>query len=192
MTARATIDRRVNVLRGRPLGGRISETCRAPAEAAYDLLADIRAHLEWGGGRRSKRSRLLSVEAPAGFAEVGTEFTSRGEDSMCWMNDRSVVTEATRPRTLEFVTESSSRVKGNGRRFDWTIVHRYDISPDPAGCRITYTFRATRATSLPGPLVVFRIPLLRALGIRMSLAELRGGLRNLARMAEERAPEGGR
>jgi hypothetical protein len=192
MAARAMADRRVNVLRGRPLVGRISETCRAPAEAAYDLLADIRNHLEWGGRWRSKRSRLLSIEAPAGASGVGTEFTSTGEDSMCWRNDRSVVTEATRPRTFEFVTGSSSEVKGKGRRLDWTIVHRYDISPDPVGCRITYTFRATRATSLPGLLAMYRVPLLRAVAMRMSVAELRGGLRNLARMTEERASEGGR
>jgi hypothetical protein len=185
MGERIRSDRRANVLQGRPLEGQISEACRAPAEAVSSLLADIRLHLEWGGSRRSKRSRLLSIEAPAGSAAVGTEFTSTGEDSMCLMSDRSVVTEAIPHRTFEFVTESFSRLKRSGKRVDWTIVHRYDIEPLPVGCRITYTHRTTRATYLPGPLAMFRVPVLRPIALRMSMGELRGGLRNLARMAEE-------
>jgi hypothetical protein len=185
MGAKARTDRRTNVLKRRPIEGQISETCRAPAEAAYDLLAEIPLHLEWGGTRRTKSSRLLSIDAPSGPAAVGTEFTSTGEDSMSLMDDRSVVTEASRPRALEFVTDSFSRFKRSGKRVDWTIVHRYDISTDPVGCRITYTYRATRATSLPGPLVLFRVPVLRSIARRVSLAELRGGLRNFVLMVQE-------
>jgi hypothetical protein len=107
------------------------------------------------------------------------------------MNDRSVVTEATRPRVLEFVTDSSSRFKRSGRRIDWTIVHHYEIVPDPVGCRINYTYRATRATSLAGPLVMFRLPVLRAILLGIWMAELRGGLRNLTRMAEALRTERG-
>jgi hypothetical protein len=187
MAVRPISDRRINALRGRPLEGRISEACRARAEAAYDLLADIQSHLEWGGTRRSKSSRLLSIDAPDGAAEVGTEFASTGEDSIGRMSDRSVVTEAVPPQTLEFVTESLSRFKRGGNRVDWTLVHRYDVTPDPAGCRITYTLRATRATSLPGPLAIFRIAALRSIALWMLMGRLRGGLRNLVRMAEERA-----
>jgi hypothetical protein len=190
MDARLGSARRTNALRGRPLEGRISEDCRAPADDVYGLLGDIQEHLEWGGSRRSKRSRLLSVDAPTGIANVGTEFTSTGEDSVCLMDDRSVVTEARPPRTFEFVTESSARFKRGGKRVDWTIVHHYELAPDATGCRITYSYRATRATSLPGPFATFRIPLLRSIALRVSMAELRGGLQNLARMAEERAAEG--
>jgi hypothetical protein len=178
--------RRTNVLRGRPIEGQISETCRAPAESVYELLADIRGHLEWGGTRRSKRSRLLSMQAPAGPAAVGTEFISTGENSMTWMSDRSVVTEAVQSRTFEFVTESCWRLKRSGKRVDWTIVHHYDMAPDPVGSRISYSLRATRATSLPGPLVMFRVPVLRSIVSRMSMAQLKGGMRNLFRLAEER------
>jgi hypothetical protein len=184
MAVRPIADRRTNVLRGRPLEARISEACRAPAEAAYELLADIRRHLEWGGTMRSKRSRLQSIEAPMGVASVGTEFTSTGEDAMRRMSDRSVVTEAVPPRIFEFVTESASQPKRGGRRVDWTIVHRYELEPGPGGCRITYTYRATRATSLPGPLTAFRVPVLRSIALRISMAELRGGLRNLVRISE--------
>lgn len=185
MGGRTRSDRRTNVLQGRPLEGRISEACRAPVEAVYALLADIRRHLEWGGTRRSKRSRLLSIQAPAASATVGTEFSSTGEDTLCLMSDRSVVTEAIPHRTFEFVTESSSRLKRSGKRVDWTIVHRYDIMPLPPGSLITYTYRATWATSLRWPLSLFRVSVLRAIAVRMSMAELRSGLQNLARMAEE-------
>jgi hypothetical protein len=185
MVTRRISDRRTNVLRGRPLGGRISGACRAPSETVYDLLADLERHLEWGGAMRSRRSRLLSIEAPTGAATVGTEFSSAGEDSLRWMRDRSVVTEAVRPRTFEFVTESSSRLKRGAKRADWTIVHRYDLAPDRGGCRVEYTYNATRATSLPGSLALFRVPMLRSVALRISMAELRGGLRNLIRMAEK-------
>jgi hypothetical protein len=186
MAMRALGHRGTNVLRGRPIEGQISQTCRAPVEAVYELLADIQGHLEWGGTRRSRSSRLLSMKAPAGPAGVGTEFTSTGEDSMTRMSDRSVVTEAMPSRSFEFVTESSWQLKRSGKGVDWTIVHHYDISPDPAGSRITYSFRATRATSLPGPLVMFRLPVVRSIATRMSMGQLKGGMRNLLRMAEER------
>jgi hypothetical protein len=179
------ISRRSNVLRGRPIEGHISEPCRAPAEAVYALLADVRRHREWGGTRRRGRSRLLSIDAPAGTAAVGTEFMSTGEDSMSLMSDRSVVTEATQGRAFEFVTESSARLKRSGKRVDWTIVHRYDLTPGPVGCSITYTYRATRATSLPGSRSLFRVPVLRRIALLVSMADLRSGPQNLARMAEE-------
>jgi hypothetical protein len=175
-----------NVLRARPIEGRISAAGRAPAEAVYGLLADLQSHLEWGGRRRSKKSRLLSMEAPQGPAGVGTEFSSTGEDSMTWMSDRSVVTEAVPSRTFEFVTESSTTLKRGGRSADWTLVHRYEIAPEAAGSRITYSLRATRATSLPGAFAVFGVPVLRSIAWQISVGTLKGGLRNLIRMAEER------
>jgi quercetin dioxygenase-like cupin family protein len=178
--------RGANVLRGRPIEGQFSAPCHAPVETVYELLADIQSHLEWGGTRRSKISRLLSMEAPVGPAAVGTEFTSTGEDSMTRMSDRSVVTEAIPSRTFEFVTESSWRLKLSGKQVNWTIVHHYDIAPHPVGSRITYSLRATRATSLPGPLVIFRVPVVRSIVSRMSMGQLKGGMRNLIRMAEER------
>jgi hypothetical protein len=186
MGMRAIGDRGTNVLRGRPIEREISATCHAPVETVYELLADIQSHLEWGGTRRSKRSRLLSMEAPAGPAAVGTEFTSTGEDSMTRMTDRSVVTEAIPSRTFEFVTESSWQLKLSGKRVDWTIVHHYDIAPDPVGSRITYSLRATRATSLPGLLAMLRVPVLRSIASRISMGRLNGGMRNVLRMAEER------
>ena len=40
-----------------------SETTAAP-EAVYDLLADLRSHLVWGGERQSSGFRLLTMNAP--------------------------------------------------------------------------------------------------------------------------------
>jgi hypothetical protein len=178
----------MNLLQGRPLEGRISGLCAATPDDVYGLLVDLSSHLEWGGRRRrSKGSRLLSLTAPPGPAAVATEFTSTGEDALVRMRDRSVVTEATRPSTFEFVTESSWKLKRSGKRTLWTIVHRYDLAPVPDGCRVRYMLRATRATALPGPLVVFRVRLLRPIATWMSLGSLRGGFRNLLSMAEERA-----
>lgn len=187
MDAAAGGGRAANLLKGRPLEGRISGVCTAGPDDVYGLLTDLPSHLEWGGRRRSRRSRLLSLDAPPGPAEVATEFTSNGEDSLVRMRDRSVVTEATAPSTFEFVTESSWELKRSGKRTRWTFVHRYDLAPLPQGCRVTYTLRATRATALPGPLVVFRVRPLRPIAMRMSIGTLRGGFRNLLSMAEERA-----
>jgi hypothetical protein len=192
MARQATGRRRPNLLQGRELVGSVSEVSEAPAEALHSVLVDLSSHLDWGGRRRSKGSRLLTLEAPDGRAAVGTEFSSTGEDSMCRMDDRSVVTEVTTPSSLEFVTESTCEFKRSGKRADWTIVHRYDVEPDPRGCRVTYTHRAVRVNALPGPLALFRVPGLRRLALAMSMAELRGGMRNLLQMAEERAEAAGR
>ena len=48
---------------------RFSGTSRAPAEVVYDLLADLRSHLEWGGTRLARSSqRLMSLDAPPGIS----------------------------------------------------------------------------------------------------------------------------
>jgi hypothetical protein len=191
MRTSGVVDRRVNLLRTAPLVGRLSELCTAPAGGVYELLDNLSSHLEWGGRQRSRSSRLLSLDAPAVSAHVGTEFTSSGEDSMVRMTDRSVVTEATPPFSFEFVTESRWEMKRGGRRVDCTIVHRYDLAPVPDGCRVTYSIRVTRMSALPGLLVTFRMPGLRRIAMRRSTASLRGGLRNLVQMAEERTRGGG-
>ena len=177
---------RANALKGE-LTVRLEEASRAPAEAVYDLLADIGSHLEWGGRRQPRKSyRLLSVEGPDGPATVGTEFRSTGADGMGEFADSSVVTEATRPGLFEFVTEARLSTK-KGKVVEWTNVHRYEIAAEPEGCRITYTVRILRISELPGPMAVFKIPGLRALGLRFGGSNSRKGLRGLARLAEERA-----
>ena len=177
---------RANALRGE-LVVRLQESSKAPADAVYDLLADIPSHLEWGGRQQKKKYRLLSIDAPEGPARVGTEFSSTGADAMGEFADSSVVTEATRPSLFEFVTEARLSTK-KGTVVEWTTVHRYEITPLAEGCRIVYTFRTVRMSELPGALVAFKIPGLRAIPLRMGGSNLRKGFRNLARLAEQRAP----
>ena len=184
MATRQVGKSRSNALRGRELVIRLEEPCRASAEAVYDQLADIRRHLEWGGTMQPKKSfRLLSIEAPAGPATVGTEFRSTGADGMGVFADASVVTEASRPSLFEFVTEARLTTKKDAV-VEWTNVHGYELTSEAAGCRITYTFRIVRISALPGLLGIFRIPGLRALGLKISASYVRLGLRNLAAMAE--------
>jgi hypothetical protein len=162
------------------------EACRASAEAVYDLVADVRSHLEWGGRMQKKNFRLLSIEAPEGAASVGTEFSSTGADSMGRFADSSVVTEATRPSRFEFVTEARLSTK-KGAVVEWTLVHRYEIEPQGEGCRISYTARTVRISQLPGALKLFNVRVLRPLLMKVAAANVRRGFRNLPKVAEERA-----
>jgi hypothetical protein len=177
---------RANALKGE-LAVHLEEASRAPAGAVYDLLADVRTHLEWAGEMQPKRNfRLLSVDAPEGPAAVGTEFGSTGADPMGRFADSSVVTEATRPRLFEFVTEARLTTK-KGKVIEWTNVHRYELIPRGEGCRISYTLRVIRISELPGSMVMFKVPGLRSLGLKISASYARRGIGNLARLAEERA-----
>jgi hypothetical protein len=159
----------------------------APASVVYDLLADIRTHLGWAGTMQPKSTfRLLSVEAPEGPASVGTEFQSTGADAMGRFDDSSVVTEATRPSLFEFVTESRLSTK-NGKLGRWTNIHRYELIQQGEGCRISYTWQAASIRELPGAMVLFKVPGLRSIGLRVAASNSRRGIRNLSRLAEERA-----
>lgn len=100
--------------------------------------------------------------------------------------DVSVVTEATRPRVFEFVTEACLQTK-KGKRVDWTNVHRYELVSEGGSCRIRCTMRITRISELPGMLTVFKVPGLSALALKTSEGLARRGVRNLARMAEQPA-----
>lgn len=175
---------RANAL-GRELVWTVEGSARAPVETVYDLLADVESHREWGGERQKPSTRILEVRAPEGPAAVGTEFRSVGADPMGRFEDRSVVTEADRPRRFEFVTEAHLATD-KGRGADWTVVHRYDLEPTADGSRIRYTVRVTRISELVGALTLFRVPGLRAIGVKASAGVARRGVRNLARLAEER------
>jgi hypothetical protein len=184
MATKRTSGPRANALGGDQLARSVSESCRATAEVVWEALADLSAHGVWGGSRQGK-GRLLSIAAPAAPAAVGVEFTSTGEDRIAQMDDRSVVTEADPPRALEFVTDSTMRLK-KGRAFsDWTLVHRYTIEPTGTGCRVAYSSRVTRASALPGALRIFKVPVLRWLALREATGQARTGVRNLVRMAEQ-------
>jgi hypothetical protein len=181
--AQRTANGRANALK-REIVVHLQEESGASPEAVYDLLADVRSHLEWGGSKQKKNFRLLSVEAPNRPASVGTEFSSTGMDPMGRFGDSSVVTEASRPGLFEFVTEAKLTTKKDVV-VEWTNVHRYEITRRGTGCRVAYTVRTVRLSQTPGVLALFKVPGLRSLLARAGAPNLRKGLRNLVKMASE-------
>lgn len=182
-----TSDRGANALK-QDLVVRVEANSRARAEIVYAVLADLSSHTMWAGERQGKRTRLLTIEAPAGPAVVGTEFHSTGADPMGTFSDRSVVTEATPGKAFEFVTEARLTTR-KGVATDWTNVERYELESSKGGCRIVCTSRLTRISELPGTLGIFNVAGLRALGLAVSAKVSRRSVRNLARVAEERSEE---
>jgi hypothetical protein len=160
-------------------------TCRAPAEAVYDRLADLDSHLDWAGQRQGETTRLLTLNAPPGPAEVGVEFLTTGSDGKSgrW-SDRSVVTEATRPEVFEFVTEGQRHGKLGARPWLLTATHRYVIAPAAGGCRVTYTEDLTRLDGAPR---IMRMPGVNRLVFWISARFMRRGFHGLLALAEERA-----
>jgi hypothetical protein len=67
----------------------------ASPDAIYDVLADPRAALEWGGRQAPKKDfRLLSMDAPPGPLTVGDMFSSTGANINGEFHDTSTVVEA--------------------------------------------------------------------------------------------------
>jgi hypothetical protein len=164
---------------------RFEGTCRAPADAVYDLLADLGSHLEWAGARQLETTRLLTMDSPLGPATVGTEFVTTGTDGkVARFNDRSVVTEALRPTVFEFVTDTRRQGKPGSRPWHLTLVHHYEIAPAPTGCRVTYTEEITRAAGIPRAFVT---PGIRRPIYRISARYMRRGFDALIAVAEERS-----
>ena len=183
-----TGDRSANALK-KELVVRVEAGSAAAPETVYGVVADLSSHLVWAGERQSRKTRLLTIDAPAGPAAVGTEWRSTGSDPMGTFSDRSVVTEASPGNAFEFVTEARLTTK-QGRTSVWTSVERYELEPEAGGCRIVCTSRVTRITELPGMLALFNVPVLRGLGLKVSANVSRRTVRNLARVAEEREAGG--
>ena len=164
---------------------RFEGSCRAPADAVYDLLADLQSHMEWAGTRQSETTRLLTMEAPEGPARVGAEFHTTGSDGkVARWSDRSVVTEATRPAVFEFVTEGRRESKPGRMPWDTTAVHRYEIDPQADGCRVTFTEELTRLEGAPW---LMTAPGVSRLVWRMAAKYMRRGFDALLALAEERS-----
>ncbi|HYF11542.1 MAG TPA: SRPBCC family protein [Actinomycetota bacterium] len=160
-----------------------SVTSKAPPDAVFDTIVDLRAHLEWSGERAASDTfKLLDLDAPEGPALVGTEFTSSGAADNGTFHDRSVVSEASRPGV--FVIDTDSRLdRKRGETWHVHFTHRYDVEPEGGGSRITYTETISRVNYVPywlkwGVRTIFRPYVNRA--DRKQLA-------NLARLAEERS-----
>jgi Polyketide cyclase / dehydrase and lipid transport len=169
----------------RPLGyvTRTSVTSSASPKVVYDVIADLRNHLDWSGDRASSDTfKLLSIDAPEGTAAVGTAFSSSGAADNGTFHDRSEVTVANRPTA--FVIETVAHLdRTRGKPWDAHFIHRYDIEPDGSGSTITYTETIERVSYVPywlqpGIRSIFKVYVNRA--DRKQLA-------NLAGLAEERA-----
>ena len=161
----------------------VTVTSTAPPEVVYDTVSELRLHLVWSGDRASDDGfKLLTLEAAQGVAEVGTSFSSTGANFNGTFHDRSVVTEAVRPRTFVIQTEARLERK-RGKPWEVQFIHQYDIAPEGKGSRITYTDTTHRMNYVPYWLKPWLRPLTR-MAIRKGDTQQ---LTNLARLAEERA-----
>jgi uncharacterized protein YndB with AHSA1/START domain len=159
----------------------ISRFCKATPEAVYDLLADLRTHIEWAGARQSREFRLVSLEAPPGPATVGTSFSSTGTIPMSrrhWA-DRSTVTVADRPQRFEFTTQAMAAAVNP---MTAVYMHTYEITPAAGGSRVTY---AMTQLLISNP--IFRLgPAMSRMTWLMIPMFAGRGLRNLLALAEQR------
>ena len=154
----------------------------ASPDAVYDLVTDLRAHLEWSGERASDdKFKLLSLDAPVDPAVIGTSFTSTGAAGNDTFRDRSTITEASRPDRFVIETDSQLQRK-RGRTWKVHFTHRYDIQQDDEGSSITYTETVGYGNYVPYWLHPLVRPIFRVFVNRAD----RKQLENLARLAEER------
>jgi hypothetical protein len=161
---------------------RLSRRCSAPPEAVYEVVADLRTHLIWGGAQQRSDFRLLSLDAPAGFATPGTSFTSTGSIPMSMRRwaDRSTVTVAVRPLTFEFVTHAT--VHRSRRSMEATYRHRYEIAAAPGGSEVSYVFTQLEVRN---PFLRWAVPVVRTMTWRVGTPFMAGrGFRNLLATAE--------
>ncbi|MFN2569868.1 MAG: SRPBCC family protein [Candidatus Dormibacteria bacterium] len=164
---------------------RVSKVCAASPEVVYDILADLRSHLRWGGTGQRRDFRLLSLEAPDDPATVGTVFASTGAMPMArkrW-EDRSTVTVAARPSTFQFVTAGRAGSSSTSMVAQYT--HRYEVAPAGGGSIVTYTMTEEH---IANPFLRMALPVIRQLTWRLAIPMFAGrGLRNLVREAQAAA-----
>ena len=165
---------------------RLTKRSSASPEAVYDLIANLRTHMTWGGTQQRSDFRLLSLDAPPGPASVGTSFTSTGAIPMSvrhW-EDHSTVTAAERAGVFEFVTQAT--VHRSRRSMEATYRHRYEIEAAPGGGSVV-TYEFTELNSL-NPFLRLGLPVVRTMTWRVGIPFLAGrGFRNLLASAEQGA-----
>jgi hypothetical protein len=162
-----------------------SEQTAARPEVVYDLLADLRTHIEWGGRLHpSGTQRLRSMEAPARPARAGVTFRSVGTSPAGTWHDRSRVTVAIRPTVFQFATKGSFRNSQGQEQMLLEAVHRYEIDPAAGGARVTYRLSAFMSVRTSGEQRHSRFE---AITFNLLIpGVIERGIRNLLRMAEER------
>jgi len=104
------------------------------AEAVYDVLSDLRMHLDWAGEQApGKVFRLLTMDAPSRSVTVGDQFASSGANVNGTFHDRSTMVQAERGARFGFDTESTLE-RSHGRTWKARVGHRY-ASGGPATAR---------------------------------------------------------
>ena len=163
---------------------RTSITSHAPPEAVFAVIADLRAHLEWSGERATdEKFKLLTLESSQPDASVGSTFTSTGANFNGTFHDRSVVTELVRPSRLTIETDARLERTDGGDPWEVHFRHQYDVKPEDAGSRVTYTETIERLNYVP----YWLRPMVRTFFRPLVNKADRRQLTNLARLAEERS-----
>ena len=160
-----------------------SVTSKATPDAVFDVIADLRAHLEWSGERADDdKFKLLTLESSQPNASVGSTFTSTGANFNGTFHDRSVVTELVRPTRLTIETDARLE-RTRGEPWEVHFRHQYDLRSEGTGSRVTYTETIERLNYVP----YWLKPVIRSLFRPLVNSADRKQLSNLARLAEERA-----
>src|SRR5256885_6180363 len=150
----------------------VGESAASPS-SVYDLLADLRSHLDWAGDKQARDFGLVSIDAPKGPAATGTRFTSTGTIPMSghrW-RDESVVTEAVSSSLFELLTDAHAGDTVARYR------HRYEIAPSAHGSRVTYTMTQE---CIERPMWRLGLPVMRTMTWRFAIPMFAGrDFRNL-------------
>lgn len=163
---------------------RVTATCTAPAETVYEIVSDLQSHPRWNGPRRPGGHGMLTMDAPTGPGIPGTEFRSTGSEPEGIFSDRSVVTQAVRPRLFEYVTDARAVNKAGRQTTALTAVYRYEVEPTSAGSVVTFE---GHFTEFAGELTtVMALPGLGQVALWVVRRALRRGLTGLVSAAEER------
>jgi len=161
---------------------RVSGHCQSPPEVVYDRVADLRTHPQWNGPARPGGRGMLTMDAPAGPARVGSEFWSTGLEMDGRWNDSSVVTLADRPRLLEYVTNGSATGRSGRQSVALTAVYRYEITPAGSGSLVSLSIHITESAGEMNGMMA--VPGLRQIGVLMTRSMLRRGLSGLIAAAD--------
>jgi len=161
---------------------RVSIPSKASPEAIYDVLSDLRTHLEWAGERSpDKGFRLLTMDAPSRSATVGNQFSSSGANVNGTFHDRSTVVQAERGTRFGFDTESTLERK-HGKTWHSRFGHRYTLERSSDGAVVSYTCEVRPQNYVP----YWLKPGMRAVTRVIVQRAMRRNMGNLAEMAESR------
>jgi hypothetical protein len=159
---------------------RVSVLSTASPEAVYDVLSDLRTHLDWAGEQApDKAFRLLTMDAPSRPVTVGDRFSSSGANVNGTFHDRSTVVQAERGARFGFDNESTLERK-HGRTWQARFGHRYALGRSGDGAVISYACEVRPQNYVPYWLRPGMRPVTRVMVQRA----MRRNLANLAEMAE--------